>query len=175
MGDVDGPTPALVALHRTRVAHHVHRYELGSGGSARPEEAGAYRHGYGVEAAAALGVAPERVFKTLVTRAGDDLVLAAVPASASLDLKALAAALGAKRARMCEPAEAERATGYVVGGISPLGARRNLPLVLDTSAAVHDTIYVSAGRRGLQVELAAAALLQVTGGRTEPIARTGRP
>lgn len=120
--------------------------------------------GYGPEAAHALGVPPERVFKTLVADAEGRLVVGVVPVSSMLDLKALAAAVSAKRAVMAAPAVAERRTGYVVGGISPLGQRSRLPLVLDSSALPLPTVFVSGGRRGFDVELAPADLLTATGG-----------
>lgn len=126
---------------------------------------------YGLEAAEALGVAPERVFKTLLARVDGRLVVAVVPVSGSLDLKALAAAAGGKRAEMAEPAEAERATGYVVGGISPLGQRRALPTIVDSTAADHDEVLVSAGRRGLDVALAPADLVRLTRATLAPIGR----
>jgi Cys-tRNA(Pro)/Cys-tRNA(Cys) deacylase len=132
---------------------------------------------YGLEAAQALGVPAERVFKTLLARVDAELVVAVVPVSGQLDLKALAAAVGGKRAEMAEPAVAERATGYVVGGISPLGQRRSLPTILDDSAVGQPTILVSAGRRGLDVELDPASLIELTNARVAPISRadvTGR-
>ena len=122
--------------------------------------------GYGLEAARELGVPPERVFKTLMTEADARLVVAVVPVSAMLDLKALAAAVSAKRAVMAAPDLAERRTGYVVGGISPLGQRTRSPLVLDASAAGFPTIFVSGGRRGFDLELAPDDLLRATGGST---------
>jgi Cys-tRNA(Pro)/Cys-tRNA(Cys) deacylase len=112
------------------------------------------------------------VFKTLLARVDERLVVAVVPVSGSLDLKALAAALGGKRAVMAEPADAERATGYVVGGISPLGSRTALPTAVDSSAADADIVYVSAGRRGLQVSLAPADLVQLTRATVAPIRRS---
>jgi Cys-tRNA(Pro)/Cys-tRNA(Cys) deacylase len=112
------------------------------------------------------------VFKTLVaTVDGAQLVVAILPVDRRLDLKALAAALGCKRAELAEAGDAERATGYVVGGISPLGQRRRLPTVVDASAAGQERVYVSAGRRGLQLELSTADLLRLTAARTAPIAR----
>lgn len=126
---------------------------------------------YGLEAAEALGVAPERVFKTLLARVDGRLVVAVVPVSGNLDLKALAAAAGGKRAEMAEPAEAERSTGYVVGGISPLGQRRALPTIVDSTAADHDEVLVSAGRRGLDVALAPADLVRLTRATLAPIGR----
>jgi Cys-tRNA(Pro)/Cys-tRNA(Cys) deacylase len=126
---------------------------------------------YGEEAAEALGVPPERVFKTLLAEVDGQLTVAVVPVAGSLDLKALAAATGGKRAAMADPAAAERATGYVRGGISPLGQRRRLPTVLDASAEDHATVYVSAGRRGLEVELSPLVLAALTGATPAAIAR----
>lgn len=126
---------------------------------------------YGEAAAAALGLSPDRVFKTLLARVDGRLVVAVVPVSGSLDLKALAAAVGGKRAALAVPAEAERATGYVVGGISPLGGRTKLPTVVDETAYDEEVVHVSAGRRGLQLSLAADALVRVTGATVAPIRR----
>ena len=153
-------TPATVALTRLRIPFtgHPYQHEPWSGA-------------YGLEAAAALGVDPARVFKTLVVTADDRLVVAVVPVSTTLDLKALAHAAEAKRTTLADPAVAERRTGYVVGGISPVGQRSRLPLFLDESALAHPTVYVSGGRRGFDIELAPADLLTATGGRTAAIAR----
>lgn len=126
---------------------------------------------YGLEAADSLRLDPAVVFKTLVARVDGRLTLAVVPVSGSLDLKALAAATGAKRAVMAEPADAERATGSVLGGISPLAPRTALPVVVDDSALTLERMWVSAGRRGVQVSLAPADLLAVSRGRTAPIRR----
>jgi len=153
-------TPATTALTRAGVAFTPHAYDHDP---AAPS--------YGLEAAAALGVDPARVFKTLLVEADGRLGVAIVPVALLLDLKAVAAVLGAKRAVMAEPAVAERATGYVVGGISPLGQRRRLPTVLDASATAYATVLVSGGRRGLDVELAPGDLLRLTGGLPAPIAR----
>ena len=128
---------------------------------------------YGGEAADSLGLSPDEVFKTLVARVDGRLVTAVVPVSGTLDLKALAAAVAGKKAAMAEPADAERATGYVVGGISPLGQRSRLPVVVDESALARDAVYVSAGRRGLQVRLAPADLVRVSGARTARLRRPG--
>jgi Cys-tRNA(Pro)/Cys-tRNA(Cys) deacylase len=160
-------TPALRALVAARVPHVVHEYDAGS--HARDRDG---RHAYGREAAAALGVPETRVFKTLVAVVDDRLVLAIVPVAGELDLKRLADAAGGRRAAMAEPAAAERATGSVVGGISPLGSRRPLLAVLDVSAMRHATILVSAGRRGLQVELAPDDLARLAGATVAAIART---
>ena len=126
---------------------------------------------YGLEAAAALGVEPERVFKTLLADVDAALVVAVVPVDGQLDLKLLAAAVGGKRAAMAEVARAERATGYVAGGISPLGQRQALPTVVDESALAHATILVSGGRRGMDVELQPADLVALTHARVAPVAR----
>ena len=125
---------------------------------------------YGQAAAAALGVDPARLFKTLVAAVDGRLVVGVVPASSTLDLKALAAAAGGRRAVLAEQPAAERATGYVVGGISPLGQRTRLPTVVDASATGWPTVYVSAGRRGLQVELDPADLVRITAASLAPIA-----
>jgi Cys-tRNA(Pro)/Cys-tRNA(Cys) deacylase len=154
-------TPAVRALERARVAHTLHPYD--------PEHAS--DQGHGEAAVAALGADPRQVFKTLVTRVDGVLTVAVVPVSGTLDLKALAAAAGGRKAVMAEPADAERATGYVLGGISPLGQKKSLPTVVDTSALDFGTVMVSAGRRGLQVELAPADLVRLTRASTAPIGR----
>ncbi|MDX3778550.1 Cys-tRNA(Pro) deacylase [Streptomyces europaeiscabiei] len=155
-----GGTPATVALSAAGVEFTVHAYEHDP---AHPS--------YGEEAAEAMGVSPERVFKTLVADVDGALVVAVVPVAGSLDLKSLATAVGGKRAAMADPTLAERTTGYVRGGISPLGQRKNLRTVLDASADAHDTICVSAGRRGLEVELAPQDLVKLTEAVAAPIAR----
>jgi len=127
---------------------------------------------YGLEAAEALGQDPARVFKTLVASADGKLVVCCVPVTAQLDLKAAAAAAGARRAEMAGVREAERATGYVAGGISPLGQKRRLPTLVDESALAFETVYVSAGRRGLEIELPPGDLLRLTGGAAAAVART---
>lgn len=126
---------------------------------------------YGLEAAAALGQPAEQVHKTLLADVDGRLVVAVVPVAGSLDLKALAAATGGKRATMADPALAQRVTGYVVGGISPLGQRRRLPTVVDATASGHDTVYVSGCRRGLDVGLAPADLVRLTAAVLAPIGR----
>ncbi len=136
----------------------------------------AYEHdpaapSYGVEAAEALGLPAEQVFKTLLTRVDGRLVVGIVPVTGHLDLKAVAAAVGGKRATMADPAEAERATGYVVGGISPVGQRRPHPTVLDDSALALERVYVSGGRRGLDLGLSPADLVRVTGAAVAAIGR----
>jgi Cys-tRNA(Pro)/Cys-tRNA(Cys) deacylase len=155
-------TPAVTALERARVAHTLRSYD----------PAHAPDVGHGEAAVAALGADPRQVFKTLVARVDGTLTVAVVPVSGQLDLKALAAAAGGRKAAMAEPADAERATGYVRGGISPLGQRKPLPTVVDDSALGFGTVLVSAGRRGLQVELPPADLVRLTRARTAPIARS---
>ncbi len=144
-------------LERSEIAHRVLAYEHDPSVDA-----------YGLEAADALGLDPALVFKTLVVAldGGDrsQHAVAVVPVSASLDLKAIAAAAGVKRATMADPADAERITGYVRGGISPLGQRKRLPTFVDSSAEGSDAVYVSGGRRGLDIELAPADLVTLTGG-----------
>lgn len=146
------PTPAVRALVAAGVPHTLRPY---------PHDPRSDL-GFGAEAAAALGVDPERVLKTLVADVDGRLAVAVVPVTARCDLKALAAALGGRRATMAEPAAAQRATGYVVGGISPLGQRTRLPTVLDAASAEHPTVLVSGGRRGLDVELAPQDLVALT-------------
>jgi Cys-tRNA(Pro)/Cys-tRNA(Cys) deacylase len=126
-------------------------------------------NGYGRAMASALGVDPGRVFKTLVVAIDANLAIAVVPVGCEAHLKAVAAAMGGKRALMAAPAEAERATGYVVGGISPLGGRRPLPTVVDASALAYPSIFVSAGRRGLELELAPGDLIALTAATVAPI------
>ena len=152
-------TPALVVLDAAGVEYGVLEYEH----DARSEV------GFGLESAAKLGVEAQRVFKTLMAEADGRRVCAVVPASGQLDLKALAAALGAKRAEMAEPGVAERATRYVVGGISPLGHKTPHATIIDDSALQFATIIVSGGRRGLSVELAPSALIRLTNGAVAPI------
>ncbi|MET9500178.1 Cys-tRNA(Pro) deacylase [Streptomyces sp. NPDC006622] len=155
-----GGTPATVALTAAGLEFTVHAYDHDP---AHPS--------YGEEAAEAMGVSPDRVFKTLVADVDGTLTVAVVPVAGSLDLKALAAAVGGKRAAMADPTLAERTTGYVRGGISPLGQRRKLTTVLDDSAKAHDTICVSAGRRGLEVELSPTDLADLTDAVLAPIGR----
>lgn len=155
-----GGTPATVALTAAGVPFTVHSYDHDP---AHPS--------YGEEAAEAMGVPPDRVFKTLVAEVDGVLTVAVVPVAGRLDLKALASAAGGKRAAMADPALAERTTGYVRGGISPLGQRKRLPTVVDESAALHDTVCVSAGRRGLEVELSPKDLTDLTSAVLAPIGR----
>jgi len=160
-------TPASDAVRRAGVAHTIHEFERDDApgrGDRRPS--------WGLEAAAALGVSPERVFKTLVVKVDETRpVMGVVPVDAELDLKALAAAVGGRRAALADAVEAERATGYRVGGISPLGGRRRLPTVVDVTALEPATIFVSGGRRGLDLELAGSDLVALTGATVGSIAR----
>ena len=156
-----GGTPATVVLDRAGVSYTLHPY----------------RHdpravSYGLEAAAALGVEPARVFKTLVASLDGVLVVGIVPVSGELDLKALARALDGSKAVMAEVPVAERATGYVAGGISPLGQRKRLPTVLDASAHGFETVYCSGGRRGLEIELTPGDLVTLTDATVAAIATT---
>jgi Cys-tRNA(Pro)/Cys-tRNA(Cys) deacylase len=153
-------TPATVAAIRAGIAFTVHPYE------ADPDA-----DSYGEAAADALGIPHDQIFKTLVTEVDGALTVAVVPVAATLGLKALAAAADGKKARLADPHTAERATGYVLGGISPLGQRRRLPTFVDASVSELTTLYVSAGRRGLQIELSPADLILLTGARTADIAR----
>jgi Cys-tRNA(Pro)/Cys-tRNA(Cys) deacylase len=161
-----GATPAIDALLAAGVAHTVHEYLAGL-----IDPRGRDRKAWGEEAAAALGIPRDRVFKTLVAELDGRLVAVVVPVDRELDLKRLAATLGGRRAVLAEPKAAERASGSVIGGIGPLAMRRSLPTVVDASASEHPTVFVSAGRRGLQVELAAADLVRVTGATVAQVAR----
>jgi Cys-tRNA(Pro)/Cys-tRNA(Cys) deacylase len=155
------PTPAIAALTRAKVAHTLHAYHHDPRSTA-----------FGDEVVAALGVDPHRVFKTLVAQVDGALTVGIVPVAAQLDLKALAAAVGGKKAAMAPVAAAERSSGYVAGGISPIGQRKPLRTVLDRSALAFPTIYVSAGKRGLQVELGPTDLTTVTAAVVAGIATT---
>jgi Cys-tRNA(Pro)/Cys-tRNA(Cys) deacylase len=146
-------TPATAAVAKAKVEHRIHEYRHDP---AAPS--------YGLEAAERLGVDPAGVFKTLVAEVDGRLAVAVVPVAARLDLKALATAAGGRKAVMAEAADAERATGYVVGGISPLGHRRRLPVFLDSTMQDRPTVLVSAGRRGLELELAPADLARLSDG-----------
>lgn len=162
-------TPAIALLLQAGIAHRVREY-------APPERHGRARDerpDYGLEAAAALGVAPGRMGKTLIATVDGALVAAVVPVDRQLDPKALAAAVGGRRAELADPAAAERATGSVVGGISPLGMRRRLPVVVDGGLMVGTPILVSAGRRGLQLELDPADLVTAASATVAAIARSG--
>lgn len=151
-------TPATAALTAAGVPFVLHPY------THDPSVAS-----YGAEAAEVLGIDPGRVFKTLMVEVEGKLAVGIVPVSGNLDLKAFAAALGAKKAAMADPAAAQRRTGYVLGGISPLGQRLPSPTVLDASALALDTLLVSGGRRGLDIELAPAHLVRLTDAVTAPI------
>ena len=153
-------TPAIVEAQRAGIWHSVHEYT-------HDPAAGSY----GAEAAAKLGVAEDRVFKTLVAQAGKRLVVAVVPVPTTVNLKALAAAVDEKRADMADVTLAERTTGYVAGGISPLGQRKRLTTIIDETATLHETIFVSAGRRGLEIELAPDDLARLCGAQFADIAK----
>jgi Cys-tRNA(Pro)/Cys-tRNA(Cys) deacylase len=150
-------TPAIRVLDAAGTRYRLHEYELDPGAES-----------FGLEAAQKLRLPPERVFKTLVVAVDSGHVLAVVPVAARLDTKALG-----KRARLADPSEAERVTGYVKGGTSVLGGRKRLPVLLDDSALAHETVVVNAGRRGLQMELAPADLLALTGGRAQRLTSRG--
>lgn len=151
---VTSMTPAILIAKRQKTAYSLHEYSHDRTSPA-----------YGMEASEKLGIAPERVFKTLVVKLDDlKLAVAIVPVAAMLNMKLFAKAAGAKKAAMADTTEAERATGYVVGGISPLGQKKLLPTLVDESALTFPTIFVSAGRRGLEIELAPQDLLRLTRG-----------
>ncbi len=154
-------TPATVALEKAGVSFTVHAYDHD------PRSAS-----YGLEAADALGLDPDAVLKTLLAEVDGELVVAVVPVSGQLDLKALASAVGGKRAAMADPAVAERTTGYVVGGISPIGQRRRLRTVVDESASVRPVVYVSGGRRGVDLGLDPADLVRALDAQVARIGRT---
>ncbi len=153
-------TPATSELLARRIAFTPHSYEHDPSATS-----------FGLEAAAALGVEPDRVFKTLLADVDGSLVVGVVPVTAQLDLKALAAAVGGKRASMADPVIAERKTGYVVGGISPVGQKTRLRTVLDESVSVYPTVFVSGGRRGFEIEVAPNDLVAATGATLAVIAR----
>ncbi|WP_345764303.1 Cys-tRNA(Pro) deacylase [Diaminobutyricibacter sp. McL0608] len=153
-------TPATVALTAAGIPFAVHAYDHDASVTS-----------FGLEAADALGIEPERVFKTLLADTDAGLIVGIVPVDGKLDLKALATAVGAKRAVMADPAVAERRTGYVVGGISPIGQKVHLRTVLDETAELFDTVFVSGGKRGLDLELAPADLIAATDAVVAPIAR----
>lgn len=154
-------TPAMQAAARAGVTVVPHEYEVDHTVA-----------DYGVAVAAAIGHEPDRVFKTLVVEVdGAFLAVGVVPVTARLDLKALAAAVGGRRAEMADPAKAERSSGYVVGGISPLGQKKQLPTVIDETVELYDTVFVSGGKRGLQIEITPADLLALTDAAVAAIAR----
>ena len=152
-------TPAVNALEVAGIRFSVHEYEHDP--AAR---------GYGLEAAAVLGLDPDQVFKTLLVTADGDPAVGIVPVSCTLSLKAIGAALGRKRVEMCDPAVAQRVTGYVLGGISPFGQKRLLPTVIDETCELYDTVYVSGGRRGLDLGVAPADLVRLLAAVTADIA-----
>lgn len=154
-------TRATVVLRRAGVAFTEHSYAHDAGASS-----------YGMEAADALGLDPEQVFKTLLATVDTRLVVGIVPVSGSLDLKAVAAAVGGKKATMADLADAERATGYVVGGISPLGQKKRLTTVVDDSARSLETVYVSGGKRGLDLGLAPHDLVRLLDAVVAPVGRS---
>ena len=158
--DRGGGTPATVALTRAGIGFTLRAYDHDPAAES-----------YGLEAATALGVEPERVLKTLLVSVDGNLVVGIVPVSGQLDLKAVAAAAGGKRAEMADPKLAERTTGYVVGGISPVGQRKQLPTVLDESALGFETVLVSGGKRGLDLELSPHDLVRATSATVAPIRR----
>ncbi len=158
-----GGTPATALLESAGIAYTTRSY--------RHDERA---ESYGEEAASQLGVDPHQLFKTLIVTVDGSLACAVVPVAARLDLKALAAVVGGRRAELAEPAKAQRATGYVVGGISPLGQRSRMPIVVDSSATGLGLMYVSAGKRGLQLALAPGDLIALTGARCAAIATPAR-
>ena len=156
-------TPAINVAKKAKVKFNVHEYQHD------PNVAS-----YGDEAAQAIGVDPARVFKTLLVSVNGNankLAVGVVPVAGQLDLKAMAMALNAKKVVMANPEDAERATGYIVGGISPLGQKKRLPLVLDESAKQFESIFMSAGRRGLEIEMSHLDLLSLTNGQLATIAK----
>jgi Cys-tRNA(Pro)/Cys-tRNA(Cys) deacylase len=153
-------TPATVALAAAGIPFTAHSYEHDPA-----------NRNFGEEAATVLAVDPEQVFKTLVADVDGGLVVAIVPVTGKLDLRALAAAVGGKHAAMADPPRAQRKTGYIVGGISPIGQKNPLPTVLDETAELFDTVFVSGGKRGFDLELAPADLIAVTSALIAPIAR----
>ena len=152
-------TPAISAIEKAQIGHRVHEYAHDPAAES-----------YGLEAAEKLGISPQRVFKTLVVSSPEkNLAVAIVPVSTTLNLKRLARALGVKKAAMADAVEVQRSTGYVLGGISPIGQKKQLPTILDDSALQFPTIYVSAGRRGLEIELDPRDLLALIGANTASI------
>jgi Cys-tRNA(Pro)/Cys-tRNA(Cys) deacylase len=152
-------TTATIALERAKIQFTLHEYAHDPRNDS-----------YGLEASEALGIPPGQVFKTLVAAVDGALAVGVVPVHRQLDLKALAAAVGGKKAVLAEVAAAERATGYVAGGISPVGQKRRLPVVIDASALEQTTMFCSAGRRGLEIEITPADLVKAAGATVAPIA-----
>lgn len=154
-------TPAIDLAKQQGIAYQVHQYQHDAAAAS-----------YGLEASEKLGLAPEQVFKTLVVQLdGKQLAVAVLPVSQQLNMKLMAKALGAKKAEMANSHDVMRSSGYVLGGVSPLGQKKRLPTVIDNSAQQYGTIYVSAGRRGLEIELAAADLCQLLQGRFAALAQ----
>lgn len=156
-------TPGINVATKAKVRHRIHEYEHDPAAQS-----------YGLEASQKLGVPAEKVFKTLVvqleTRQNTGvLAVAVIPVSCQLSMKQIAKAAGAKKASMAEQAEVERATGYVLGGVSPLGQKKRLVTIVDNSAEALDSLFVSAGKRGLEIELAPADLLKLVNGQFAPI------
>lgn len=151
-------TPAIVALQDAGISHRIFEYD-------RADDL----HDFGREAADALGLDHDRVFKTLVVVADDELMVAIVPVSCQLSMKRVASAAGSKRATMCDPARAERSSGYIVGGISPIGQRKRLRTLIDETVELFDTVYVSGGKRGVDIGLAPADLVAVLDAIVAPI------
>ncbi len=154
-------TPAISVVEKNKITHKIHEYTHDPASQS-----------YGLEAAEKLGLPPARVFKTLVVELdGRELAVAVIPVSAQLSMKLMAKALGAKKAAMAAPAAVQRATGYVLGGVSPLGQKKRLRTVIDTAADSQPTIFVSAGRRGLEIELNPADLLKLVNGEFRQISQ----
>ena len=152
-------TPAINQLDEAGVAYTLHEYDHDG-----------TLHDFGAEAADKLGLDPDQVFKTLLVTADGEQAVAIVPVSGKLALKAVGRALGAKRVEMCDPAVAERVTGYVRGGISPFGQKKRLPTVIDEMATVFDTVYVSGGKRGLDLGVAPTDLIELLGATVADVA-----
>lgn len=156
-------TPGINVAKKAKIAHKIHEYAHDSASES-----------YGLEAAEKLGVSPDRVFKTLVVNLdGKDMAVGVLPVSAMLSMKLIAKALGAKKALMALPADVERSTGYVLGGVSPLGQKKRLKTIIDASAKNHATIYISAGRRGLEIELSPEDLARLVGATFAEICQEG--
>lgn len=152
-------TPGINAARKARVPHTIHEYDHDPASES-----------YGTEAAEKTGANPQQVFKTLVvTIDGKELAVGIIPVTGMLSMKLIARAAGGKKATMADPQEVQRSTGYVLGGVSPLGQKKRLKTFLDNSAELFDTIYVSAGRRGLEIELSPQDVVKLTGGRLAPL------
>jgi len=147
-------TPGINVAKKAKITHKVHEYAHDSSSES-----------YGLEAAEKLGIPESRVFKTLVVSLDSkELAVGVIPVSSMLSMKLIAKAAGAKKAKMAEPSEVERSTGYVLGGVSPLGQKKRLKTIIDSSAKHHSTIYISAGRRGLEIELSPDDLIKLVNG-----------